>query len=188
MPQDKKYQGEQTYLEIGDHNVIREFCTFNRGTIQDKGVTRIGNHNLFMAYVHIAHDCEIGNYTIFANNASLAGHVHVGDYATLGIFQFCRIGAYSFTTGGSVVVKDVPPFLKVSGHYARPYGLNSVGLKRRGFTEEMVTQLKRAYKTIYRKGLTVKQAIEELKQIAEQCSEVGQLVQFIEASSSGIVR
>lgn len=192
MPQDKKYQGEQTYLEIGDHNVIREFCTFNRGTNQDKAVTRIGNHNLFMAYVHIAHDCQIENHTIFANNASLAGHVHVGNYANLGgfvgVFQFCRIGAYSFTTGGSAVVKDVPPFLKVSGHYAKPYGLNSVGLKRYGFTDEIMTQLKQAYKTIYRKGLTIKQAIEELKQMATECLEIEQLVQFIENSTSGIVR
>lgn len=192
MPQDKKYQGEDTYLEIGDHNVIREFCTFNRGTSQDRGVTRIGNHNLFMAYVHIAHDCDIGNHTIFANNASLAGHVHVDDYANLGgfvgVFQFCRIGAYSFTTGGSVVVKDVPPFLKVSGHYAKPYGLNSVGLKRRGFTNDMLMQLKRAYRTIYRKGLTVKQAIEDLKQITQPCAEIEKLIQFIEASTSGIVR
>lgn len=191
-PQDKKYQGEQTYLEMGDHNVIREFCTVHRGTAQDKGTTRIGNHNLFMAYVHIAHDCNIGNHTIFANNASLAGHVQVGDYANLGgfvgVFQFCRLGAYSFTTGASIVVKDVPPFLKVSGHYAKPYGLNSVGLKRRGFTDEMMTQLKRAYKTIYRKGLTVKQAVEELKLMTQQCIEIDQLVQFIEASTSGIVR
>lgn len=191
-PQDKKYQGEKTYLEIGDHNVIREFCTLNRGTSQDKGATRIGNHNLFMAYVHIAHDCQIGNHTIFANNASLAGHVQVGDYANLGgfvgVFQFCRLGAYSFTTGASIVVKDVPPFLKVSGHYAKPYGLNSVGLKRRGFTDEMMTYLKRAYKTIYRKGLTVKQAVEELKQMTQHCIEIDQLVQFIEASTSGIVR
>lgn len=191
-PQDKKYHGEQTYLEIGDNNVIREFCTFNRGTLQDNAVTRIGNNNLFMAYVHIAHDCDIGNHTIFANNASLAGHVHVGDYANLGgfvgVFQFCRLGAYSFTAGGSVVVKDVPPFLKVSGHYAKPYGLNSVGLKRRGFTDEMLTQLKRAYKTIYRKGLTVKQAMEELKIMVKECAEIEQLIHFIEASTSGIIR
>lgn len=191
-PQDKKYQGEDTYLEVGDNNVIREFCTFNRGTTQDKGYTRIGSHNLFMAYVHIAHDCVIGNHTIFANNSSLAGHVQVDDYATLGgyvgIFQFCRLGAYSFTTGASMVVKDVPPFLKVSGHYAKPYGLNTVGLKRCGFTEEMLTQLKRAYKIIYRKGLTIKQALEELKKLAELCIEVDQMIQFIEASSSGIVR
>jgi UDP-N-acetylglucosamine acyltransferase len=191
-PQDKKYQGERTYLEMGDHNVIREFCTFNRGTTQDKAATRIGNHNLFMAYVHIAHDCNVGNHVILANNASLAGHVHVGDYANLGgfagVFQFCRLGAHSFITGASIVVKDVPPFLKVSGHYAKPYGLNSVGLKRRGFTDDMMLQLKRAYKTIYRKGLTAKQAVEELKNMVQHCTEISQLVEFIESSASGIVR
>lgn len=192
IPQDKKFQGENTYLEMGDNNVVREFCTLNRGTAQDKACTRIGNNNLFMAYVHIAHDCIIGNHTVFANNASLAGHVQVSDYATLGgfscVFQFCRLGIHSFTTGASVVVKDVPPFLKASGHYAKPYGLNSIGLKRRGFTDEVLTQLKRAYKTIYRKGLTVKQAMEELKPLSQDCNEIEQLIQFIEASSAGIVR
>ena len=189
--QDKKYQGGSTYLEMGDNNVIREFCTLNRST-QTDGVTRIGNNNLFMAYVHIAHDCLVGNHVIFANNASIAGHVEVGDYANLGgfvgVFQFCRLGAYSFATGGSMIVKDVPPFFKVAGHYAKPFGLNSVGLKRRGFTEDMLTYLKRAYKTIYRKGLTVKQAVDELGQMVDDCAEIKQLIQFIEASDSGIVR
>ena len=137
IPQDRKYQGEETFLEIGDNNVIREFCTFNRGTTQDKGITKIGNGNLFMAYVHIAHDCVIGNNAILANSTSLAGHVHVGDYANLGgfvgVFQFCRIGAYSFTTGSSMVVKDVPPFLKVSGNYAKPYGLKFCRLEATWF-------------------------------------------------------
>lgn len=192
VPQDKKYAGENTRLEIGDNNIIREFCTFNRGTSQDQGVTKVGDNNLFMAYVHIAHDCVIGSNAIFANNTSLAGHVHIGDYATLGgfvgVFQFCRIGAYSFTTGSSMVVKDVPPFLKVSGNYAKPYGLNTVGLKRRGFTDEMMIQLKRAYKVIYRKGFTVKQAIEELRPMVANCAEIEQLLQFIESSAAGIVR
>lgn len=192
IPQDKKYQGEQTLLQIGHNNVIREFCTFNRGTVQDHGVTQIGNHNLFMAYVHIAHDCKIGNHTIFANNASLAGHVHVGDYANLGafvgVFQFCHIGTHSFAAGCSVVVKDVPPFFKVSGHYAKPYGLNSVGLKRSNLSPEVILKLKRAYKIIYRRGLTIRQALLELQEIAHDCPEVRQLSDFIACSKYGIVR
>lgn len=189
-PQDLKFNGEKTYLEIGDRNTIREFCTLNRGTVQDKGYTRIGNDNLLMAYVHIAHDCVVGNHTIFANNASLAGHVSVEDYVTLGgfsgVFQFCRVGAYSFITTNSVVIKDVPPFVKVAGHYAKPYGLNTVGLQRRGFTEEVMTQLKRAYKMIYRNGFTVAQAVDEMKKLI--CPEVEQLIQFIQTSDAGITR
>lgn len=189
VTQDKKFTGEETFLEIGDRNMIREFCTFNRGTSKDT-ITRIGNDNLFMAYVHIAHDCEVGNGTIFANNASLAGHVIVEDFAILsgfsGVFQFCRVGAYSFAAANSVIIKDVPPFVKVSGYYAKPFGLNTVGLQRRGFTTDTITELKRAYKVIYRNGLTVAKAIEELQKIS--CPEVQQLVQFIEASNTGIVR
>jgi UDP-N-acetylglucosamine acyltransferase len=190
MPQDLKFKGETTWLEIGDRNVIREFCTFNRGTIQDRGMTRIGSDNLFMAYVHIAHDCEVGNHTIFANNASLAGHVKIDDYVTLGgysgVFQFCRVGIHSFVATNSVVIKDVPPYVKVSGYYAKPFGLNTVGLQRRGFAEETITQLRRAYKVIYRNGLTVAKAIEELQKQA--IPEIQHLIQFIEASHSGIVR
>lgn len=192
VPQDKKFQGETTYLEIGDRNVIREFCTFNRGTVQDQSTTRIGNDNLFMAYVHIAHDCEIGNYTIFANNASLAGHVQVGDYVILGgfagVLQSCRLGAHSFASMGSMIAKDVPPFVKVSGYYAKPYGLNSVGIKRRGFAMDTILSLRRAYKLIYRKGLTLKQAMEELHQLVKECPDVQGLVTFIETSECGIVR
>jgi UDP-N-acetylglucosamine acyltransferase len=190
MPQDLKFKGERTYLEIGDRNVIREFCTFNRGTAQDKIVTRIGHDNLFMAYVHIAHDCEIGNHTIFSNNASLAGHAVIENYVTLGgfsgVFQRCRVGAHSFIATNSVVIKDVPPFVKVSGYYAKPFGLNTVGLQRRGFLEETISQLRRAYKIIYRNGLTVARALEELQKI--ETPEIQQLIQFIEASNSGIVR
>ena len=190
MPQDLKFHGEQTYLEIGDRNVIREFCTLHRGTIQDKSITKIGHDNLFMAYVHIAHDCQVGSHTIFANNASLAGHVTVEDYVTLGgfsgVFQFCRVGAHSFISTNSVVIKDVPPYIKVSGYYAKPFGLNSVGLQRRGFAEETISQLRRAYKIIYRNGLTVAMAIAELRQI--KCPELMPLIQFIEASDAGIVR
>lgn len=189
VTQDKKFTGDETYLEIGDRNMIREFCTFNRSTSKET-VTRIGNDNLFMAYVHIAHDCEVGNHTVFANNASLAGHVQVDDYAILsgfsGVFQFCRMGAYSFAATNSVIIKDVPPFVKVSGYYAKPFGLNTVGLQRRGFADVTITQLRRAYKVIYRNGLTVAKAMEELQKVS--CPEVQQLVQFIAASSAGIVR
>lgn len=189
-PQDLKFRGEKTFLEMGDRNIIREFCTINRGTAQDKSTTKIGNDNLFMAYVHIAHDCVIGNHNIFSNNASLAGHVTVADYVTFGgfsgVFQFCRVGAHSFVSTNSVVIKDVPPFVKVSGYYAKPYGLNTVGLQRRGFAEEAMTELRRAYKIIYRNGLTIARAIEELRKMT--CAEIQDLIQFIETSNSGIVR
>ena len=190
MPQDLKFHGEKTLLEIGDRNVIREFCTFNRGTVQDKGTTKIGNDNLFMAYVHIAHDCEVGNQTVFANNASLAGHVKIEDYVNLGgfsgVFQRCRVGAYSFVTTNSVVIKDVPPFIKVAGHYAKPFGLNTIGLQRRGFTEELIAELKRAYRLIYRNGLTLAEAIAQLQQMENP--HIQQLTLFLESSSAGIVR
>lgn len=190
IPQDLKFKGEKTFLEIGDRNIIREFCTLNRGTIQDKAITRIGNDNLFMAYVHIAHDCEIGNHTIFSNNASLAGHVTVEDFVTLGgfsgVYQHCRVGTHSFISTNSVVIKDVPPYVKVSGYYAKPFGLNTVGLQRRGFAEETITHLRRAYKIIYRNGLTVANALQELHKIASP--EIKQLIQFIEMSNAGIVR
>ena len=157
-PQDKKYNGEKTLLEIGDNNVIREFCTLNRGTVQGGGVTRIGHGNLLMAYVHIAHDCLIGNQTIFANNASLSGHVSVQDFAILGGFvavhQFCILGAHSFIAGTSRIVKDVLPFVLVADD-AKPCGLNVEGLKRRGFAPETIANLRRAYKIIYRQGLTI---------------------------------
>lgn len=190
IPQDLKFGGEKTFLEIGDRNIIREFCTFNRGTAQDKSVTRIGSDNLFMAYVHIAHDCVIGNHTIFANNASLAGHVIVEDYAILsgfsGVFQFCRMGTHSFAATNSVIIKDVPPFVKVSGYYAKPFGLNTIGMQRRGFTPETIKRLRRAYKIIYRNGFTTAQAISELQKM--ECTEVKRLIDFIETSNSGIIR
>lgn len=190
MPQDLKFNGERTFLEMGDRNVVREFCTFNRGTIQDKGITKIGSDNLFMAYVHIAHDCQIGNHVVFSNNASLAGHVTVADHVILGgfsgVFQFCRVGAHSFVSTNSVVIKDVPPFVKVSGYYAKPYGLNTVGLQRRGFTENVIAELRQAYKVIYRNGLTVAKALEELQKMTTP--EIRDLIQFIETSNSGIVR
>jgi len=190
IPQDMKFQGEETFLEIGDRNVIRECCTINRGTAQDKSLTKIGNDNLFMAYVHIAHDCIIGNHVIFSNNASLAGHVIVEDHVIFGgfsgVFQFCRIGAHSFVSTNAVVIKDVPPYVKVSGYYAKPYGLNVIGLQRRGFTEDVLLELRRAYKVLYRNGLSLADALLSLK--SHVLPEVQQLVTFIEQSQAGIVR
>lgn len=190
IPQDLKYNGEKTFLKIGDRNIIREFCTFNRGTAQDNSITSIGNDNLFMAYVHIAHDCQIGNHTIFANNASLAGHVKIDDYAILsgfaGVYQFCRVGAHSFAATNAVIIKDVPPFVKVSGYYAKPFGLNTVGLQRRGFSNDTLKQLRRAYKIIYRCGYTTSQAITELQKI--DAEEIRQMIGFIQASNTGIIR
>lgn len=190
--QDMKYQGERTYLEIGDGNVIRESCTINRGTSQGGAVTRIGNGNLFMAYVHIAHDCNVGNNTIFSNNASLAGHVSVGDFVVFGGFsavrQFISLGDHSFVAGGTMVVKDVLPYILVSGDPAEPCGLNSVGLQRRGFTSDDISSLKRAYKIIYRQGLTVKKAIEDLEAIITENPLVKNMIEALRASTRGIVR
>jgi UDP-N-acetylglucosamine acyltransferase len=192
IPQDKKYSGEQSRVEIGDGNVIREFCTFNRGTEGGGGVTRIGNDNWIMAYVHIAHDCQIGNATTMANGTTLAGHVTVGNFVTFGAFtvihQFCAVGAYSFSAMGSVVLKDVPPFVTVSGNSAKPHGLNTEGLKRRGFDTDTLGALRRAYKIIYRKGLTVDQALAALEESANRHPEVAALRDFVAGSTRGVVR
>ena len=191
-PQDKKYAGEPTRLEIGDRNVIREYCTISRGTVQDNSVTRIGDDNWIMATVHIAHDCQVGNHTIFANSVTLAGHVTIGDYVILGGFtlvhQFCQLGAHCFTAMNSVISKDVLPFLMVSGHMAKPHGLNTEGLKRRGFSSESLAELRRAYKTIYRSNLTLEQAMEQLEPQSQSCKEVGQLLEFLKGTTRGIVR
>ncbi|VAW94813.1 Acyl-[acyl-carrier-protein]--UDP-N-acetylglucosamine O-acyltransferase [hydrothermal vent metagenome] len=191
-PQDKKYAGEATELEIGDRNVIREYCTISRGTTQDVGITRIGNDNWIMATVHIAHDCQIGNHTIFANSTTLAGHVIIEDYVILGGFtlvhQFCKVGTHCFTGMNSVISKDVLPFLMVSGHMAKPHGLNTEGLKRRGFSSDALSQLRKAYKIIYRSGNTLTQAVTQLEPMAESCDEIAQLLMFIKASTRGIVR
>lgn len=192
IPQDKKYAGEPTRLEIGDRNVVREFCTFNLGTVQDGGVTRIGDDNWIMAYVHLAHDCQVGNHTIFANNASLAGHVTVGDHAILGGFtgvhQFCKIGAHVMTGISSVVFKDIPPYVMAAGQPAAPHGINSEGLKRRGFSAEVLAALKRAYKTLYREGLTLNEAREKLAGQAQSVPEIQALLDFIATSERGIIR
>ncbi len=191
-PQDKKYRGEFTELVIGDGNTIREYVTISRGTTQGGGVTRLGDDNWVMAYVHIAHDCVVGNHTIFANAASLAGHVTVGDWVILGGFtlvhQFCMLGAHCFTAMGSVISQDVPPYVLVSGHMARPRGLNTEGLKRRGFTPEALRQLRQAYKVLYRSGFTLEQALQQLREMIPGCPEIGLLVEGVEQSSRGIIR
>jgi len=192
-PQDKKYQGEPTILEIGDGNTIREYCTLNRGTSQDAGVTRIGSDNWIMAYVHIAHDCRVGDHTILANAVMLAGHVHVDDYAILGggtlVHQFCKIGAHVITGGGSLLFKDVPTYVMAAGGQdTKPHGINAEGLKRRGFSAEAIAQIKRAYKTLYKSGLTLDQAKLELAEQLKECAEIGLLLDFLEVSTRGIIR
>jgi UDP-N-acetylglucosamine acyltransferase len=191
-PQDKKYAGEPTRLEIGDFNTIREFCTFNTGTMQDDGVTHIGHHNWIMAYVHIAHDCQVGNNTVFANNATLAGHVHVGDYAILGGFtgvhQFCRVGAHVMIGISSVITQDVPPFLTIGGSPTAPRGINSEGLKRRGYSPEALAALKRAYKTLYKSGLGLEDARIAIASEADTVPEVRPLADFLAIPGRGIIR
>lgn len=191
-PQDKKYNNEPTKLEIGDNNTIREFCTFNLGTVQDKGTTVIGNNNWIMAYVHVAHDCHIANNTILANNSSLAGHVDIHDYAILGgftlIHQFCKVGAHVITAVGSVVFKDIPPYVTAAGYDAKPHGINSEGLKRRGFTPENITAIKRAYKTLYRQSLTLEEAKTALISQALDHQELKVMLDFLSLSTRGIVR
>jgi UDP-N-acetylglucosamine acyltransferase len=191
-PQDKKYAGEPTRLEIGDRNTIREFCTFNRGTAQDVGVTRIGNDNWIMAYVHLAHDCQIGSNTIFANNAQLAGHVQVGDWAILGGFtvvhQFVRIGAHSMTAMGTILLQDLPPFVTASGNTAEPHGTNSEGLKRRGFSADAIAAIKRAYKSLYKSGLPLAEAQAAIAAEAANVAELRSLADFLAAPGRGIIR
>ena len=192
VPQDKKYAGEPTRLEIGDRNTIREFCTFNLGTVQDAGVTRIGDDNWIMAYVHIAHDCQVGNKVTFANNASLAGHVVVDDWAILGGFtgvhQFSRIGAHVMTAVSTVILQDVPPYLMAAGNTATPYGINVEGLKRRGFTSDSITSLKRAYRTLYKSGLMLEEARAKLEEEVKTHAEIQPILDFLAVSKRGIIR
>ncbi len=192
-PQDKKFSSDaQSTLEIGDRNLIREYCSINRGTEEGGGKTVIGNDNWIMAYVHIAHDCLVGNSTVFANNTTLAGHVSIDDFVILGgftgIHQFCHIGKHCFTAISSYVVKDIPPFLMVSGNTAKPSGLNREGLKRHGFTIETIDLLRKAYKIVYRNGLTTKVAIDALEEMASQSEAVEEFSDFIEKSTRGIAR
>jgi UDP-N-acetylglucosamine acyltransferase len=191
-PQDKKFAGEPTLLEIGDRNTIREFTTINRGTVQDGGVTRIGHDNWIMAYVHIAHDCIVGNQCIFANAASLAGHVRIDDYVILGGFtlvhQFCQVGAHAFTSMGSIINRDVPPYVTVAGNFAEPKGINSEGLKRRGFDGERIMSIKRAYKTLYKSGLPLADARAQLAVAADAAPDVRLLLDFIDRSERSLIR
>jgi UDP-N-acetylglucosamine acyltransferase len=191
-PQDKKYKGEPTELVIGDRNTIRECTTINRGTVQDQGVTRIGNGNWIMAYCHIAHDCVVGNDTIFANNASIAGHVHVGDQAILGGFtavhQFCRIGPHALTSMFSYVTKDIPAYVTVSGRPAEPRGVNAEGLKRRGFTEAQIRNIREAYRTLYRQSLKLEEAIAEIERRLPEQQELGLLLDSLRSGSRGVAR
>ena len=195
-PQDKKYAGEETGLEIGDRNTIREFVTLNLGTTQDAGVTRIGSDNLIMAYVHVAHDCQLGNHLILANNATLAGHVHLGDWVFLGGFttvhQFCHIGAHAMTAFTAAVSQDVPPFVTAAGNRAAPVGINSEGLRRRGFSVDQIQAIKRGYKLVYRSNLPLEEAkaalLAEEERSGDAAPHLRLLRQFIETSPRGIIR
>ncbi len=195
-PQDKKYANEPTMLEIGDGNTFREFVTLNRGTAQGGGVTRLGDDNWIMAYVHVAHDCVLGNHTILANSTNLAGHVEVGDYVILGgytgVHQFCKVGAHAMSGVGSVVLHDIPPFVMVSGNSAQAHGINTEGLRRRGFSAERIQDLRRAYRTLYKSGLTLEQARAQLRSAfgdgSPGASDVALLADFLDRVTRGIVR
>jgi len=191
-PQDKKYQGEPTLLTIGDRNVFRESCTVNRGTTHDKGVTLIGSDNLFMAYAHVAHDCAVGNNTVFANCAALGGHVEIGDWVILGgltaVHQFTKIGAHAFLAGGAIVTRDVPPYVMVAGNPAAPHAVNSEGLKRRGFTAQQIRNIRDAYRIVYRSDLKLAEALARLAPQADGCPEIRAFVDFIHASTRSLAR
>lgn len=191
-PQDKKYAGEPTRLEIGDRNTIRESCTLNCGTVQDAGVTRVGSDNWIMAYVHVAHDCQVGNNVIFANSTQLAGHVHIGDWAILagftGVHQFVRIGAHSMTAVSSVLLQDLPPYVMASGSPAQPRSINAEGLKRRGFSAESITAIRRAFKTLYRQGRTLDEARTIITAESADTPELSILADFLAQPGRGIIR
>ncbi len=191
--QDKKYKGEPTRLEIGDGNTIREFCSLHRGTVQEGGLTRVGHDNWIMAYCHIAHDCLIGDHTVFANNATLAGHVEIGDWAVLGGFtgvhQFVKVGAHVMAGVSSVVLQDVPPYVTIAGNPGAAHGINAVGLKRRGFGAEAIAGIKRAYRTFYRSGLSLAEARAELEKQAAEVPEVRAFAEFVaRPSTRGLLR
>ncbi|MEF3076385.1 acyl-ACP--UDP-N-acetylglucosamine O-acyltransferase [Methylobacter sp. Wu1] len=191
-PQDKKYASEVTRLQIGDRNTIREFATMHRGTKQDKGVTQIGNDNLFMAYTHVAHDCIIGDHVIMANGASLAGHVHLNSHAILGGFtlvhQFTQIGQYSFAAMGSAITQDIPPFVMVGGKPTRPHGINSVGMERNGISPEDIRLIRKAYKIIYKMNLRLEDAIEQMEDMAGDSKQLSDMVSFLRNVTRGILR
>lgn len=191
-PQDKKYAGEPTRVEIGDGNVFREYVTVNRGTAKDKGVTRIGDDNLFMASAHVAHDCIVGSHCVFANLATLAGHVEIGDHVIMagftGVHQFCKIGAHAFIANNTAVTRDVPPYIMAVGHPAEPHSVNATGLSRRGFTAEQVRNIKNAFRTLYRSDLPLEEAVARLREAALTQPEIQPFVEFIGRSTRSLVR
>ena len=191
-PQDKKYKGEPTRLEIGDRNVFREFTTMNRGTTHDQGVTRIGNDNLFMAYTHVAHDCQVGSHVVMANCAALGGHVQLGDWVIMGgyaaIHQFSKVGAHAFIANNAAVTRDVPPYVMAVGQPAAPHSVNSEGLKRRGFTPENISHIREAYRILYRRELPLGDAVRELTALAATQPEIKPFVDFIATSTRSLIR
>jgi len=190
--QDLKYAGETTYLEIGDNNTIRESVTMHRGTVQDEGITRVGSNNLFMVNVHVAHDCIIGDHCIFANNATLAGHVHIGHHVIFGghvaIHQFGQVGDYAFAGGCAAINKDLPPYVMAVGHYAKPVGVNSEGLRRNGFSKEAISAVKKAYRILYRQEKNLAEAMPELETLAAEFPEVARFTEFLQKNQRGIMR
>lgn len=191
-PQDVTYNGEPTKLEIGDNNIIREYCMVSRGTVKGGGLTCLGNHNFLMAYSHIGHDCMIGNHVVMVNYSAISGHVILNDYAIIGgyaaVHQFCHVGAYAFIARATYVAKDVLPYIMIAGHNTSACGINTVGLRRRGFSSSVIDMLRRAYKIIYRKGLTVKQALTELESMKSDCPEIEPMIEGLKKSTRGIVR
>ena len=191
-PQDKKYRGEPTRLEVGARNVFREFCTVNRGTTHDQGVTRVGDDNLFMAYTHVAHDCQVGSRIVMANGATLGGHVQLGDWVIMcgyaGVHQFCKIGAHAFLANNTAVTRDVPPYVLAVGQPATPHSVNSEGLKRREFSAAQIRNIRAAYRTLYRRGLPLATAVEELTAAAVAQPEIRVLVDFIAGSTRSLIR
>jgi UDP-N-acetylglucosamine acyltransferase len=191
-PQDKKYKGEPTRLEIGDRNVFREFCTINRGTTHDKGVTRIGDDNLFMSYTHVAHDCVVGNNVVMSNCATLGGHVELGDWVIMGGFsgvhQFCKVGAHAFLANNAAVTQDVPPYILVTGQPAAPHSVNTKGLERRGFTPEQIRNIRNAFRVLYRSDLKLAEAVQQLEALAATQPEIQAFVDFIRSSTRSLVR
>lgn len=191
-PQDITYQGEPTRLEIGDNNIIREFCMISRGTVKGGGLTSLGNDNFLMAYTHVGHDCIVGNHVIMVNYSALSGHVTVGDYVNIGgyaaVHQFCHIGMYAFIARATYVTKDVLPYVMIAGHTTSACGINTVGLKRRGFSSDAIDGLRRAYKIIFRRGLTVQQALAELEIAQKECPEIELMTDALSNSTRGIVR
>lgn len=191
-PQDKKYAGEPTRVEIGDDNVFREYVTVNRGTAKDKGITRVGDDNLFMASSHVAHDCIVGSHCVFANLATLAGHVEIGDHVILagftGVHQFCKIGSHAFIANNTAVTRDVPPYIMAVGHPAEPHSVNATGLSRRGFSTEQVRNIKNAFRTLYRSDLPLEEAVTRLREVAATQPEIVPFVEFIGRSTRSLVR